>query len=295
MCSNPIMELFFPPIYLLSTRLGADEQHDLEARIPTLTYDIKEADMVLTDLSTPQRARFDMRRRGLATEPLVSSAEPGPGPEGPARKRRRLARERDEESGDVGQKEEEKVVRAVRVEWFTESMNQRKVLPLGKYIVYEGRVAGPAEVPEARPQTPEPTVHSPNDILARALADGGSPSWQSQRSSTSPRSRFGGGRYAERPTTAVHPPPAIPHETTSEHDATPGDTEIPAFLKTTYSCQRPTPIRPPNEEFVELLKKIRKTRTLLGDNVGVRAYSTAIATLAAYPYILASATGENHD
>ncbi|EGY23135.1 DNA polymerase lambda [Verticillium dahliae VdLs.17] len=63
---------------------------------------------------------------------------------------------------------------------------------------------------------------------------------------------------------------------------------IPAFLRTTYSCQRPTPANPPNNEFVEALKEIRTTRKLLGDEIGVRAYSTAIATVAAYPYAIST-------
>ncbi|KAM0280290.1 hypothetical protein ACHAQH_004126 [Verticillium albo-atrum] len=63
---------------------------------------------------------------------------------------------------------------------------------------------------------------------------------------------------------------------------------IPAFLRTTYSCQRPTPINPPNNAFVEALKEIRTTRKLLGDEIGVRAYSTSIATVAAYPYLIST-------
>jgi DNA polymerase IV len=47
-------------------------------------------------------------------------------------------------------------------------------------------------------------------------------------------------------------------------------------------------MNPPNDPFIDQLKKIRTARILLGDEIGVRAYSTAIASLAAYPYTLTS-------
>jgi DNA polymerase IV len=56
-----------------------------------------------------------------------------------------------------------------------------------------------------------------------------------------------------------------------------------------YSCERVTPAETPNDEFIAQLKKIKLARVLTGDEIGVRAYSTSIASLAAYPYPLASA------
>jgi DNA polymerase IV len=55
-----------------------------------------------------------------------------------------------------------------------------------------------------------------------------------------------------------------------------------------YACQRSTPRDSPNEAFISLLKKIRTARELTNDQIGVRAYSTSIASLAAYPYKLSS-------
>ncbi|KAK8110973.1 uncharacterized protein PG998_007430 [Apiospora kogelbergensis] len=80
--------------------------------------------------------------------------------------------------------------------------------------------------------------------------------------------------------------PALIQETTSEHEIKKHLPPIPNFLHTRYSCQRPTLSDPPNSAFLEQLKEIRTTRALLGDNVGVRAYSTCIAAVAAYPYLL---------
>jgi DNA polymerase IV len=55
-----------------------------------------------------------------------------------------------------------------------------------------------------------------------------------------------------------------------------------------YACMRSAPIHPPNERFMEQLIKIRKARELTLDEIGVRAYSTSIAAIAAYPYELRS-------
>jgi DNA polymerase/3'-5' exonuclease PolX len=53
-------------------------------------------------------------------------------------------------------------------------------------------------------------------------------------------------------------------------------------------------MNPPNEAFVEALIKVRIIRQLQGDEVGVRAYSTSIATVSAYPHKLQNTHGESH-
>jgi DNA polymerase IV len=61
---------------------------------------------------------------------------------------------------------------------------------------------------------------------------------------------------------------------------------MPEWVKagTKYACQRLTPANPPNHAFIALLKKIKLARLLTNDEIGVRAYSTSIAALAAYPH-----------
>lgn len=54
----------------------------------------------------------------------------------------------------------------------------------------------------------------------------------------------------------------------------------------TYSCERSTPTSCPNEPFIEQLKIIRTARKLTADEIGVRAYSTSIASIAAYPHVI---------
>ncbi|KAI9826334.1 MAG: hypothetical protein M1832_000251 [Thelocarpon impressellum] len=50
----------------------------------------------------------------------------------------------------------------------------------------------------------------------------------------------------------------------------------------------PFPLHCPNEDFIDQLKKIKLGRLLTGDEIGVRAYSTSIAALAAYPHRLSN-------
>ncbi|EOD52666.1 putative mfs monocarboxylate transporter protein [Neofusicoccum parvum UCRNP2] len=86
---------------------------------------------------------------------------------------------------------------------------------------------------------------------------------------------------------------ALLQQTTSDYEDEPSS-DIPpppdwVAQGIKYACQRSTPANPPNAAFIAQLKSIRLTRTLTGDEVGVRAYSTAIAALAAYPYALTHA------
>ena len=68
---------------------------------------------------------------------------------------------------------------------------------------------------------------------------------------------------------------------------------LPEALKTRFSCKRATPAPElrPNQTFIEQLKKIRTVRELTADKIGVRAYSTAIAAIAATPWKLSGPEG----
>ncbi|KAH7309429.1 hypothetical protein B0I35DRAFT_378815 [Stachybotrys elegans] len=260
------MALRFPPIFLLPTHLQPDELHRLEEAIPSLTYDIHEAEVVLGKLSRRERAMFELRRARLETEPLsIASSEP------PA-KRARLSSpgspaKTPQESRAAGD-----VVKVVKIAWLTDSLEKGEVLPLDDYLLYEGRKISHNAAPPS--QEPRSSPIQGSNTVERALGDSDIYSaTSSARSSASPRSRQA----------ATHVP-ALLHQTTSEHDLV--LPLIPPFLTTTYSCQRPTLVDPPNSAFIEELKRVRTLRILQGDQVGVRAYSTSIATLAAYPYPL---------
>ncbi|KAF4824606.1 DNA-directed DNA/RNA polymerase mu [Colletotrichum tropicale] len=233
-------DLEFPLIFLLPTHLDADRLHELEEKIPTLTYDITEAEVILGNISKRQRALFELRQRKLHTVPVEAATESQP--PGSSHKR-----ERDEGSSDSdssahtedGHRNESAawpipqillkstevdIVRVVKLNWLTESLDQGRVLPLRDFVIYEGR----------------PSARVPS----------------------------GGGKCV------------------SISESTDNDT----FAAETNNLRARLDYRS-GAAFIEELKAIRTTRKLMGDQIGVRAYSTSIATLSAYPYNISSPQG----
>ncbi|KAK3308917.1 uncharacterized protein B0T15DRAFT_122748 [Chaetomium strumarium] len=282
--------LSFPVIFLLSTNLRSKELQDLEEQIPTLTYDINEAEVVLGKVFRKERALFELRKHKLITEeidPLERSPSATPAP-----KRVKLtapslassdidsdtASEGEIQRRLIGNPLVEPTVKVVKLTWFTDSVKAGEVLPIDDYVVYEGRkmLRTPVKPPRSLP------AEKAAEVLKRAVADAGS-------SPRIPRPRSSHGRAGE--TYNSHPAvkPSLLRQTTSEHEIDTRLPPIPDYLHTTYSCQRPTPVHPPNEAFIEELTKIKTARTLSGDKIGVRAYSSAIATIAAYPYTFQTA------
>ncbi|KAF4808602.1 DNA-directed DNA/RNA polymerase mu [Colletotrichum siamense] len=191
-------DLEFPLIFLLPTHLDADRLHELEEKIPSLTYDIKEAEVILGNISKRQRALFELRQRKLQTVPVEAATESQPPGSSHKRKRDEGSSDRDSSAHtEDGHRNgsaawpipqtllkslEVNIVRVVKLNWLTESLDQGRVLPLRDFVIYEG-------------------------------------------------------------------------------------------------------------PFIEELKAIRTTRKLMGDQIGVRAYSTSIATLSAYPCNISSPQG----
>lgn len=291
------MALVFPRTFLLPTHLQDKELHALEDQIASLTYDIKEAEIVVGKITRRERALFELRRFKLETEPVQSNTEDEPATdafETPSPKRRKVSNSRYEANASDGESlvqnnvQGNDVIKVVKLAWLMDSLDQGVVLPVDLYVLYEGRKIYPKGIPSREPSllaspiiTSSPT--SGVEILKRAVED---QSGRLPSNDTSPKSRYQRSHVRSSP---LSQRPKLPTQTTSEHDiALP---LIPEFLTTTYSCQRPTPVNGPNDEFIEALKNIRTIRLLHGDQIGVRAYSTSIATLAAYPYTLQNPEG----
>ncbi len=87
-----------PPVFVLPTHLGLDELHEFEDLLielgAPLTYDVREARLVLGKVGTKRRAAMDLRMRGLWTEEVQSEVKledkRDAAVEEPARKRRRV-------------------------------------------------------------------------------------------------------------------------------------------------------------------------------------------------------------
>ncbi|WQF89662.1 Putative BRCT domain, DNA-directed DNA polymerase X, DNA polymerase beta-like protein [Colletotrichum destructivum] len=280
------MALELPPVYLLPTHLNPDELHDLEGKIPSLTYNIQEANIVIGKISQRERALFELRRAKVLTDP-IDATRISESPSATPRKRKRalsgsgsestLYSEDGEKYGPVpmqtikalaNKSDNTNTVKVVKLAWLTDSLAQGEILPLRNYLLYEGRKKGTSETP---------TTTKGNGILSRAATDD---LWQTRNSAYLEE------RRRKYPADMHQTTPSLLRQTTSEHDSVLKLPPIPSFLGLTFACQRPTPVDPPNGIFVDELKKIRLNRKMVGDQIGVRAYSTSIATLSAYPYAI---------
>lgn len=198
------------------------------------------------------------------------------------------------------------LIKVVRVEWFEQSKKAGKPLPLDDYLSYQARAIDKPKEPSTPPKSaakPVPTIKmSPNRaILERAKEDAPLPS-TSRRTDRFGKRTFGGLSKPSAGTGGSWEPGhasnpqytlLIHHNTTEDGEggsSSDGLPEMPEWVKqgVKYACQRLTPAHNPNETFIELLKKIKFARLLTNDEIGVRAYSTSIASLAAYPYKLSS-------
>lgn len=199
----------------------------------------------------------------------------------------------------------------VGLDWLKACVSEGHLVPLDEHLVYKGKVVerpkslnnktiksifAAAAVAQAVPasQTLLATrPHAVQDILDRAKSDvsktATKSAYQSARFGNHGSRRFEGKTFA-----SSSQPPGLSHalhtanllqQSTSEYEGVDSDIpHPPKWVKNgvKYACQRFTPANGPNEDFLEQLKKIRTARTLIDDQIGVRAYSTIIASIAAY-------------
>lgn len=211
-------------------------------------------------------------------------------------------------------------LKVVKLEWLRESCRQGQILRLEPFVIYHAR-----HVP--RPEdsmTPEKVTKiikvsdiagnkldkSPymkegafQSILERAGNEVGRGSWrrgtQYNTSTVTVQKEFRGKSFAsstqyssQSHSQKITRPTHLLQQTTSEHDEGVSSElpEMPSWVKEqkVYACERSTPPNPPNRVFIDQLEKIKLARILTGDEIGVRAYSTSIASLAAYPHTLSN-------
>ncbi|KAF2477387.1 Nucleotidyltransferase [Lindgomyces ingoldianus] len=207
----------------------------------------------------------------------------------------------------------EDIVWVIKTNWLHDCVTAGSLVPLGDHLVYKGKVLERPTSPKPYHQpaatclsspTPEVTPASQNafairpqtgqSILERAKSDRfgtvSSSNYQRYRSRDHGSHRFEGKAFMSTAQQAGHTPSQLvhpPQQTTSEYDGEDSDIPPPppwVKKRVKYACQRFTPLNCPNEDFIELLKKIRIARILIDDQIGVRAYSTSIAAIASYPY-----------
>ena len=186
-------------------------------------------------------------------------------------------------------------VRIVRLEWLDRSVANGQIQSLDEYMLFGGKHV-------LMPKT-DSTVRNEGHIRAsgdysqryvlgssrstslssgtRQPATETTAHYSPGRASTS-HSSPGGVKYKSRKTPMLR-------QTTSEHEEEGRSVQdMPDWVKERkiYACERPTPLNSPNEDFVNQLEKIKLARLLRLDEIGIRAYSTSIASIAAYPHPL---------
>lgn len=279
------MPLSLPVIFLLQTHLKPRELHELEESIPTLTYDVNEAEVVLGKVSRKQRAQFELRRLKLETEPVRNGAA-GDGCVEKNDSDGRCSKRRKQESPSSTFEADSSLVRVLNLSWLTESMEKGEILPMSEYIVYEGWKIGHITSKLVDGQT-DLDRRTSSDILERAADD--KTELDTQSTPRQKRERNAEVHVANLSSAGGISKPGLIRQSTSEHDM--HLPFMPDYLHTTYSCQRPTPVHPLNIGFIDELKSIRALRLLQGDKIGVRAYSTSIASISAYPFQIQSPPG----
>lgn len=203
-------------------------------------------------------------------------------------------------------------IKVVKLEWLHDCLKKHSLQPLEQYTIYEARLILPGSIvaSERPPQPsiskgttlniseqPQPGKEVIKGIIERAKADAEvnmNPSIRRARKRDHIKDAmskdFTGRTFTSFASDRRRLQPL--RQTTSENDEDfvgPMPT-TPDWVKENkiYSCERSTLAHPPNEAFIEQLKKIRTARLLTADDIGVRAYSTSIASLAAYPHRISS-------
>ncbi|KAI5840989.1 hypothetical protein DFP73DRAFT_499399 [Morchella snyderi] len=277
------------PTFLLPTRItpAAHAAHlaQLAAHNVPLTPTPSTASLFLADINTPTRCRFELRTRGIMTDPEPLLTAP---------------------------------LRVVKLAWFTESVKAGRALPIEPWTVYTATVRAVVVTPGPSPERvrvkagerekqrereregerAEAEEEQRRGVMERVqmerVRNADDSRWRSEKNEYK-RSLYGAratdeiiklsksaGRSA-RPST-----PEYEEERIRARDID----EMPEWVRRNvkFSCCRSTPADSPNAGFIAQLHAVREHRILTSDEVGIRAYSIAIATLQAYPYPLTSSS-----
>lgn len=309
------MAVEFPPIYLLKTNLNKklNDLFKLEDEIGVVK-NIKEAELVLGNITFKKRAQLELRSLGVFTEEVVRDhkdhhvkKKQGHQPS-PRKKRRKVEKnsagkdvinlDSDTESetnteskgnsqassatfrgssparSDVIGKDKDSI-KVLKLSWYYDSVKAGRLLPIDTYLVYEGRV-----IAEPKFQSHEDEKHTlPADMLS--IHQVGNPNYKHNTQ------HYGSTASQPKRSQAPH----LIHRTTSDEEINAKLPPLPEYLKSRYSCERPTPRHTPNDDFISQLKIIEHGRTLTDDDdktsaFSARSYSKAITIIAAYPHRL---------
>jgi DNA polymerase IV len=307
-----------PLVFILPTHVSLEELDEAEGRLMEhggkLTYEISEANIIVGKVGRPKRAALELRSRGLWTEEVIPLPKSAPkitsSIQQPPTKRRKTEK-LDEGSGhsveiiDLSTESETEenasqsrhdttlylakekqldgdLVTVLKLEWLDASIQAGMCIPHEPFMIYRGRkIPTPSTTGMERKFFEEKS----SQIIERAKMDTGLP--QSSVQMSDHRHARRSKESSDGPSSQRHRP-KLYRQTTSEHDENDSPPPKPDWVRdqVLFACLRSAPLHPPNEEFISQLLKIRRIRELTLDQIGVRAYSTSIASLAAYPYVI---------
>ena len=265
-------------------RFSAKQEHKAKRRRGSVTNSSS------LEKTTPAKINGEATAEGM---PAVTSRTPSPP--------RLSANDLEPDGVSVSQGR----VVVIELRWLKESVRQCRPIAIKGFVTYDAR-----RIPKARSSDDVTTsspgsgssrddlmttptidgstaqlVNSGHDLLARARADAAEARGEEVSVNKHLRRGF---QNRSHPTTLSRKAPSLRRTTTSEFERESSESLPPApdWVKDgiVYSCLRSTFDNPPNSHFIAELSKIRESRILTLDQIGVRAYSTSIASLSAYPY-----------
>lgn len=254
-----------------------------------------------------KRSKLNDLRRSPEWRPVTSAADD--------ENRLGLSSSAEDEPNSLRLKEQDfdSIIKVVKLEWLHHCLTKHSLQPFEQYTIYEARLILPGSI-IASERPPQPSISKGttlniseqpelgkeviNGIIERAKADAEvntNPSIRRARKRDHIKDAMSKDFTGRTFTSFASDRRRLQllRQTTSENDegfVGPMPT-TPDWVKENkiYSCERSTLAHPPNEAFIEQLKKIRTARLLTADDIGVRAYSTSIASLAAFPHRISSA------
>ncbi|KAF3937788.1 hypothetical protein ABW19_dt0205378 [Dactylella cylindrospora] len=279
---------YLPAIYILSARLDDTQRLEVISNVKSkgcvIAPSPREASIFIGDVLGARRASLELKSLGIPTTDITKAKSlPTTG----------------------------KILKVVKIEWYKQAVLEGVEVDIEDFVIYRGHFTGTQPCPKqtSSPAATRKRSSSPisaaaveaeeharrQAILQRAMAD----QMASNRPSAPGSRHWGHGpsqpKAKELSSSQIFKPPKLVHQQSTEsHDEAEEIAEnlpeMPLWVKNKelYSCTRLTPKSPPeeNKPFIDALFKIRLNRILISDEVGVRAYSTAIASISAFPYPL---------
>ncbi|TGZ77920.1 Nucleotidyltransferase [Ascodesmis nigricans] len=293
-----------PLTHLLPTHLSTEafltHQSLLRHCNCPITDSAVSASLFITAVSSAQRARIELRKRDIQ---VVSTVVDDKHNKDANQNHGGKDGDTDNDDGERKKNDDEREITVIKLSWLTDSIAAQSVLAKEPYMILRARarmgVRASTNAPAAT-LTPTPAPEKEEmerkrkEILRAAEEEGRSKKarWQGGKR------RDGGGEEAVEDLVGITKGdgvvgrPGLRRKSTGEFEIEKmlEGREIPEWIraKNRFSCCRSTPLHPPypNSLFITHLKTILHSRLLSSSTTSARAYSTAIATLRAYPFPL---------